>query len=131
MAFLNAPEYPIPGIGKNVKSKEQKEAFEEIVKEYPAARWPVNQAGLGKEEAEAAKKEGLAEEKKAEEKKEEKAEEKPEEALIHISSDENPYSKYVGNVGSRSKVHDNTTTLWEDLDFSADGPQRHTGYKEG
>lgn len=98
------------------------------MEKYPAARYPINQSGHGKEAVEAAKKE--AEEKKEEkkdEKKEGKAEEKKEESLLQLDIYENPYSHYVGNVGSRSQLHDKT--LLDDLNFDADGPQRHIGNK--
>ena len=41
----------------------------------------------------------------------------------------NPYSPYEGAVGSLSKVYneDKNSSLWNDMNFSADGPQRHLG----
>ena len=96
-------KYPIKGIGKKVQTEEEKKAWEEIMDKYPAARYPINQSGHGKEAVEAAKK--AAEEKKEEkkdEKKEGKDEEKKEESLLQLDIYENPYSHYVGNVGSRS-----------------------------
>ena len=40
-----------------------------------------------------------------------------------------PYSPYEGAVGSLSKVYneDKNSSLWNDMNFSADGPQRHLG----
>lgn len=115
------PSYPIPGIGKKVQSKEEKEAFEAIVKKYPAARYPINQNGNGKEAVEAEKKAAEPETKKEEEKKEEKKEE----SLLQLEYDGvNPYSKYEGNVGSRSKVYDenSNSSLWDEINWNVDGP---------
>ena len=68
-----------------------------------------------------------ADEEKKEEKKEEKA---AEETLLQTEFDGvNPYSPYEGAVGSESRLidTDKNSSLWNEINWKVDGPQRHLG----
>ena len=96
------PSYPIANIGKKVQTEEQKAAYEAIVKEYPAATGKINQNY------------------------------KPSNKTLLMIG--NPYydekkSPWTGNVGSESRLINTTksydTSLFDDLNMNADGPQRY------